>query len=202
MSDSPLEGATAVKTSEPADSDFEKKKRKRVGGGGDGAQPLNINSLLDIMTILLVFLIKSYSANPIQLQDEAEMRLPTSTSSVAPQDAVPIAITTNWILVDNQPVVQVENGKVRPADKEGGQDQSFVINPLKEILLQKREEIDKMNKYVADGSKSNANQALVLADTGTPSRLLTEVLNTAGQAEFNQFRFAVIEAGEPAWSQP
>ena len=201
MSDSPFEGAEKLEASSGSGEEFVKKKRKKKGGMEE-AGPVNINSLMDILTILLVFLIKSYSANPIQLQSEDKMRLPTSTSTVAPQDAIPIAITRGFILVDNQPVVALSNGQIDPTDKEGGLAESFTIEPLKKILMDKREEINKTNKYMADTAKSNASQALILADLDTSARLIREVLNTAGIAEFNQFRFTVIQGGEPAVPQP
>ena len=36
----------------------------------------------------------------------------------------------------------------------------------------------------------------VVAHQETPYRLLTEVLYTAGQAEFQKFRFAVLKGGQ------
>ena len=51
------------------DEDFEKKARK-VGNRDAEDQPLNINSLMDIMTILLVFLLVSITSDPLSVKQD------------------------------------------------------------------------------------------------------------------------------------
>ena len=53
------------------------------------AQPveakLNITSLMDIMTIILVFLLKSYSTEDIQIAPSDDLRLPSSSAQKPPE---------------------------------------------------------------------------------------------------------------------
>ena len=55
-----------------------KRKRKKRRALAQG-QPLTLNSLMDIVTILLVYLLKSYATSPIEVKDPA-VQVPTSTS--------------------------------------------------------------------------------------------------------------------------
>jgi hypothetical protein len=54
-------------------------KRRQMEGGA-----LNINSMMDMMTIILVFLIDSYGNNPIQVKAGPDLVIPRSTSELAP----------------------------------------------------------------------------------------------------------------------
>jgi len=162
-----------------------KKTREIEDPGG-----LTITSLMDILTILLVFLLKSFSANPVNIPMSDNLQLPASTATLEPEEAVPVAITSRQILVNDAPVAEVIDGKVDVSAKRDGE-QGFFIEPLFEAL---NKEADKQKKI----AKHNTAQefkglALVIAHQDTNYRLLNEVLYTAGQAQFAQFKFAVIK---------
>lgn len=47
-------------------------------------QELNIYAMMDMMTILLVFLIQQFATTSANITQSAELQIPTSTSSVPP----------------------------------------------------------------------------------------------------------------------
>ena len=47
------------------------------------------------------------------------------------------------------------------------------------------------------GKDPNASEAIIIADTGTPYRLLCEVLFTLGQTEFSKFHLMVMQGKKP-----
>lgn len=162
-----------------------KKKRDQEDPGA-----LTITSLMDILTILLVFLLKSYSANPVNITMSDDLQLPGSSAQIEPEEAVPVAVTARQILVNDSPVAEVIDGKVDVSAKRDGE-MGFFIEPLFEAL---NKEADKQKRI----AKHNTAQefkglALVIAHQDTNYRLLNEVLYTAGQAQFSQFKFAVIK---------
>jgi biopolymer transport protein ExbD len=150
--------------------------------------PLNITAMMDMMTIILVYLLKSYSSDPNNVQTSAELKLPNSTTKFRVEEAVPVAITKKAILVSDKGVVNVSNGRVAAADK-GGKEDGMLITPLLEAM---KKEPDKQ-KMIAKYNKNQDFKGLVLiiGDEMVPFRLLTEVLYTVGQAEFGQYKFAV-----------
>jgi biopolymer transport protein ExbD len=98
---------------------FKEKKKRRKKGGSDS---LNINSMMDIMTILLVFLLVSVTSDPLSINQNTELRLAKMAGSCGwekvdgtvkavckrayrpPNDSIPITITKKTILVDNQDI--------------------------------------------------------------------------------------------------
>jgi biopolymer transport protein ExbD len=81
------------------------RRRKR---GGDQKLELAITSLMDIMTIMLVFLLVSITSDPLNVKQDSFMQLAHSTANVLPKDdSIPIVITKQHIVLDNKPVVSI-----------------------------------------------------------------------------------------------
>ena len=54
---------------------------------------LNITSLMDIMTIILVFLLKSYSTDPVSLKQADDLKPPFSAAQEKPEQSTAVTIT-------------------------------------------------------------------------------------------------------------
>ena len=70
---------------------------------------LNIYPMMDMMTILLVFMIKTMAsaASPLSLP----VALPPSSTPIGePEEAVTVTIAKSAILVEGEPIVAVKNG--------------------------------------------------------------------------------------------
>ena len=154
---------------------------------------LNINSLMDILTIMLVFLLKSYATDPVNIVPSSELEIPKTTSHISPAATVSITVAKSSIVVDNQPVLIVKDGKVDASQKRGGEDGYFIV-PLNKVLVAAAEKKRKLAAY--NPTVKFEGIATLVMDKETPYRLLTEIMYTAGQAEFNKFKFAAI-AGDP-----
>lgn len=184
------------KTYELLPSDYEtealKKKRaekKKKGASIGGIKDLNINSLMDILTIMLVFLLKSYATDPLTIEPSGDLSIPKSTTALTPQAAVTVTVSKSAIMVDNKPVLQVKDGKVDAVQKRGGDDGYFIIPLNKELA----DAAEKQRRISAQNSSIKFDGLLtVVMDEDIPYRLLTEVMYTAGQAEFAKFKFATI----------
>jgi biopolymer transport protein ExbD len=145
---------------------------------------LNITSLMDIMTIILVFLLKSYSTEEITVTPSEDLSLPNSSARLKPELAVNAVVTKSAITVDGVDVVAVSGGAVDPGQKRG-----TLISPLFDRL-----------KDLADREKANAERPgyspftgrlLLQIDRDIPFGLVREVMYTAGQAQFGEFKFVV-----------
>lgn len=163
-------------------------KSKRPSGK---FEDININSLMDILTIMLVFLLKSYATDPINITPGPDLDIPRSTSLLTPAATVSVTVSKSAIVVDNQPVLVVKDGKVEASQKRGGEDAYFII-PLNKVLVEaaeKKRRLEAVNSTVKfDGV------CTIIMDKETPYRLLTEVMYTAGQAEFSNFKFATVSS--------
>jgi biopolymer transport protein ExbD len=161
-------------------------KRRQMEGGA-----LNINSMMDMMTIILVFLIDSYGNNPIQVKAGPDLVIPRSTSELAPQDTMQITITRKSILVGDKEVVKIKDGQVDKSHKQGGEN-SLNIQPLFDRLT---EEVSRHKQMAALRKQPYEGVATIVSDRTTPYRLVTEVMYTAGQAQLTNFKFAIVKFG-------
>jgi len=153
---------------------------------------LLINSLMDAFTIILCFLLKSFGSDPVQIRESDDLKLPRSTSTQPLEDAIVIAISTKAIMVQDIKVADLRNGAVDESLKRDGQE-GLLINPLYDSL---KEKVQHLKMIGARTNKPFKGMALVVAHKETSYRLVTEVLYTAGQAEFEKFKFVAAEGGE------
>ena len=170
-----------------------KKKQKLEERRRPKKMPLLITSLMDALTIILCFLLKSYGDNPVNItQKKDEMMLPKSNSTSNMADYIDIHVGNSSILVRGKPVVSVKNGKVDENVKRDGAD-GFFITPLYRKLKAESKKLKTAGKTTGIAFKG---EALVAAHKGIPYRLLSEVLYTANQAEFKTYTFAVVKTRE------
>jgi biopolymer transport protein ExbD len=165
-----------------------RKKRKEREAAGE-IHELNITAMMDMMTIILVFLLKSYAASAISLTQSEEVKPPISSTRSVPKDTVAVTITPRDILVGDRVVVQLENGQI-PASMLQGR----LVRPLDQAL---RREVDKL-KQIAERNPSApfSHELSIIGDKRIPYDLLLTVLYTAGQAELENYRFVVLQKGE------
>ncbi len=158
----------------------------------DHPPKLVINSLMDAFVIILCFLLKSFGSDPVQIRESDELKLPKSSSDRPLEDAVVIGITKNSIQVNDRKVVNLRNGFVDESQKREGAS-GLLITPLHQALEEQMSHINLIAARHNQGDISRA--ALVVADKDTRYRLISEVLYTAGQARFQDFRFVAAEGG-------
>lgn len=166
----------------------EKRRRRTVD-----REKLLINSLMDAFTIILCFLLKSFGSDPVQIRESDDLKLPrTSEEDKGLEDAIVIAISKRAIMVQDNKVADLRDGTVDESLKRDGAD-GLLINPLLDAL---KERVQHLKMLAARTSRPFEGMALVVADSKTSYRLLTEVLYTAGQAEFEKFKFVAAEGAK------
>lgn len=149
---------------------------------------LGMNSLMDIVTIILVYLLKSFGGNPISVPDP-NIKLPSSKAQLVPEEAATITITNNKLVVNDTMVAEIIEGGVDPNDKRDGP-QGYFITPLYDALVDAADNEKKIAQY---SDRVFKGIAIIIGDKRIPFRLLSEVMYTAGQAEYGNFKFAVIK---------
>lgn len=151
---------------------------------------LNITPMMDMMTIILVFLLKSFASSTSNLTFDSNLQPPKSTSLLKPKQAVSVVVTKKVILIEGDAIAPINLGKVDPTVKRDGEN-GYYITPLVEIL----EKYAKREKKVAEltGQKFDA-QLMVVADKTTPYRLLTEIIYSCGQAGYANYRLLILKA--------
>lgn len=156
---------------------------------------LNIYPMMDMMTILLVFMIMQFAATSANIVQSAELQIPFSTSTVELEEAIPIQISRTEIVVDGEHALNLRNGQVDPSQKQGG-GTGFLVTPLHNVMKQHRDRL----KLIAQRNPNRPfrGQVQIMADKRTPFRTLAEVIYTLGQAEFKSMRFVVLKQSRGA----
>ncbi|MBN2800126.1 MAG: biopolymer transporter ExbD [Deltaproteobacteria bacterium] len=163
---------------------------------------LSITSLMDMMTIILVFLLKSYGSDDIAVKPSADMQLPVSTSLAAPKLAVNVMVSQKEIVVDGVGVLLLtrhndeksgEEVAAVPADEKHGQ----LISKLYERLLEKAEQAKDLASRTGNREEFEfKGEILLQCDKNLPFSVVREVMYTAGQAQFGNFRFVVVKGSD------
>ena len=156
----------------------------------DVVKDLNITPMMDMMTIILVFLLKTFSSSTSTITFDQNLQVPKSITQLKPKEAVSVTITKKIVLVEGDAIAPINNGKVDPAVKRDGEN-GYYITPLVDVL----EKHSRKEKKVAEltGGKFEA-QLMIVADQTTPYRLLTEVLYSCGQAGYANYRLLVLKS--------
>ena len=159
---------------------------------------LNITAMLDIMTIILVFLLKTLGESSNAIPQSDDLRLPASVAKSDPhQEGVTVTISKSQILVGDQKIVtlpgresQVQTG-VGTQHKRNGPNDLYIV-PLGNVLQTARRTDVALRR--AKGLDTSGSEAIIIADRTTPWRLFIEVLFTLGQSEFGKYHLMVIQS--------
>jgi biopolymer transport protein ExbD len=150
---------------------------------------LNITPMMDMMTIILVFLLKNFSGSTQMITLDQNLQVPRSQTELRAKEAVPVTITKRVIIIEGEPVAGVNNGKVDPSMKPEGEN-GYRIEPIVKILSS----ISNRERRVASLTGDTfASELMIVADQSTPYRLLTEVLYSCGQAGYSNYRLVVLK---------
>lgn len=161
---------------------FGKKKNR---GSEDVA--LQITSMADIFTILLVFLLKSSSSGAVSINPTQGLLLPQANSSQPAPEALKLEVSEKGILIEEKSVAQLKNFEFDPADirKDGV---SSHLDQHLEMARKRQSVIAKANSDVQVDGK-----ILVIADSRTPYKTLKTVLASAAIHGYTDFKLVVAK---------
>jgi len=144
-------------------------------GAGDGTFKPQLTSLVDVMTILLVFLLKSFSVEGNLVTPSDDLELPYSTAQKPPKPTCTIEITRN--------AIASEGTIIAPMAVVAAQD-SLLIGSLHEWMrLQKAR--------CADSTKMQ--EVMIQSDREIPFHVVKRVMYTCSKAGFRDFSVLVLE---------
>ena len=162
-----------------AGSRFIKKKK---------APGLMLTSLLDMFTIILIFLIVSFEAEDQEFKLNSNLTLPESSARSVFKPAVNIAITPGSLVVEDRQLLKLDDGRFK--EEYYAQDE---IPELVEVL-ERAYAIrygDMSEEELA--SEETGPIVLVQADKELDYRTLFLVLKSSGKAGFVKYRLAIMK---------
>lgn len=142
---------------------------------------LRLTSMVDILTCLLLFLVKSFSVDT-PMTPVPGITLPSSTSDEQPEESFVVAITGPHILVDGQRVADVAEVAASP---------DIFIASLGERLAEIREQKEEIAR-LRGAAEASLGPVTVQGDRTIEYRLLERVIYTLGREGYSEISLAVI----------
>lgn len=160
---------------------------------------LMLTSLLDMFTIILIFLIVSFEAEDYDFKLNPDLTLPESSAKAQLKPAANVAITATGVVVQGEVIVPLVNGQPKDEDVARADEQMGVeIMPkLVEALtnvLQARITVAENQRLEVEtpppGEEiEEPNIILLQADRGLEYRTIYMVMRSAAEAQVDDVRF-------------
>lgn len=144
----------------------------------NGTFALNINSMTDMFTIMLVFLLQTYSTNAFEIKPQKNIQLPTSSVEKNPSEAIDISISAFELKIKDTSVALLSNTQFKPENLDPSD--ADLILPL----------LEKLQAYSAQIKDKNTGEIIVQADRSLPYNTLKKVFYTASVAGFPKLKLA------------
>lgn len=149
---------------------------------------LMLTSLLDMFTIILIFLIVSFEAEDYEFKLDPGLKLPESSANSVLKPAINLAITPDSLKIENNEIITLDRGKFR--------EQYYTQGEIPEVVehLRKAHE-DVMAREAAGLLPDDEDAAIVLiqADKSLDYKTLYLVMRSASVAGFDKYRLAIMK---------
>jgi biopolymer transport protein ExbD len=146
-----------------------------------GEARLQLTSMMDMFTILLVFLLKTYSTHGQLINPSRDLTLPSSVVLHPPEVGLDVTISADWVLVNGKPVEKTQD--ILAID-------SYIIPNLQKELHRYAREGQKLEERY--GTKFSG-KVTIQGDKNLPYKLLIKILATCGQSDFPNMRLVVYK---------
>lgn len=157
---------------------FELPKQKSTFG-------LNITSMTDMFTILLVFLLQTYSTSTVEILPEDGLRLPQSSSNTNPVESIKLVVSKTLIKIDKTKIADMKNSDFESKDVDPN-DSNFILPLFNELDKLAKDEKLKNDPAVKEG------RILLQADAELSYSVLRKVMYTASMAGFPQLKLVTL----------
>ncbi len=153
---------------------FKKKSLAPVDHFGDTFKP-QMTSLIDILTLLLVFLIQSFSAEGNLVTPSADLQLPLSSSKKPPKPSLMLELTNTGIIADGH---QLADNKTFAAAGD------LTVKNVYNWLIAQKTRL----------ASTDADKKIILqCDKDLEFNIVKRIMYTCSKAGFTDFSVLVIE---------
>jgi biopolymer transport protein ExbD len=142
---------------------------------------LILGSMLDFMTVILLFLLKMQSSTGAMMKPSEYVNLPASSREVAPEKAVAILVNPEGVFED------VEKAPRQLVSKED------LFNPSAVILDGLEAYLSEQREFTKHLGKDFKGIVTIQCDKDISYDNLLKVVNTCGQAEYGTLDFVVVK---------
>lgn len=146
--------------------------------------PFSLTSMMDMMTIILVFMLKNLDAEGQLLTQAENLVLPVSTSKLQPKEvSLVVVVDANYVSVDNAKVIATEDVLK----------QEDLLVAKVDSVLKERRAVEQEAALKAGLPADEAGHIVVQIDKNIPYDAMYKVMATCGFSGYTNIAFAVAE---------
>jgi biopolymer transport protein ExbD len=142
--------------------------------------------MIDMFTLMVVFLLKNYSSQGQLVTPATGLLLPTSSIEKNAEEALSVKISSNTIMVENEIVIDSVSYASIMSQKD------FMIQQLYTVLNQHSQEAKKSSEMF---KTEFSGKISIQGDVEIPYNILTRVMYTCGQAGYPNMNLIVYRQG-------
>ena len=149
-----------------------------------GSGRLNLTSMMDMFTIILVFLLKTYAAEGQLIQPSDSLTLPKSTVQTPPETALDIVVSKEIIMVNDKSIIDMASVRHQ---------KGYIIESLSDELLYHAQEAKNMERLFG---VPFSGKVTIQGDRSIAYKDLVKVMATCGASEYPNMRLVVYRKGQ------
>jgi hypothetical protein len=161
----------------------EAKANRKNKGEEEGG--LTMTSLMDIVSIIVVYLLKTYASDPVLIMPIAEQKIPLSTMDAPLTEGIPVYLSAREMVFMEKPLAQLKEGELPDSVVQG-----HTIVPFFEAL---EEETEKSKQIYEQRGEAWVGHLIVIGDEQLKFATIVDVMYTAGRLEYSEYSFCIIE---------
>lgn len=149
---------------------------------------LNVVPMVDMMTMLVIFLLQQFSATGEVLFMQKDIKLPDSLHGQTIEVAPVVAISSNQLVVTGQKVADIQE-----LERDAGY---LNIPALEDRLRDEKKRWDFIHQNDPDKEKNWKGDINIQADVKVPFRLVKRVMFSCGQVGYYNVNFATLDVSQ------
>jgi biopolymer transport protein ExbD len=161
-----------------------------VDVGGDGQTfSLNLYPMLDVFSILIIFLVMNFSTSGESVETKLNMELPRSAVKLSLDSAANVSVTKSEIVI--------QGGMSIPIGPDGDVPESFRDQGAIRVAYEEFKKVRAQNETLRNRNKAlnlseaDINSLVLESDKDVQFRVLKRVMLSAQQADFVGWKLAV-----------
>ncbi len=151
-------------------------------------QNVNITPLMDVLTVLLFFLIKTFTLNAPTMAFPSGMQLPSENAKLPPEESVIVTLSQTELKADGNVLAILNDGKFQT--KFIGTDGRTIV-PLENFLITQIKKRNKVFEGVGDANLLPPGKLLIMADKKLKFGTLKYLFHTATVSGYADYQFLI-----------
>jgi len=140
---------------------------------------LNLTSLMDIFTILLIFLLVNNN-NAAKLPDDQDIQLPESTAQELPNDVLIIQVSPTAVVIDGRKIADTQAVKTQEERTVDALIEELKFRASRALALDPEEE----------------REVMIQADRDVPYAVIKKLMRSCMETPYTKVAFAVLKVAE------